>query len=185
LPAKIASLARERQGSSRWLPSNFGSWGWAATVAASLLLVVLTLGRLYQPISSTDTVSAEEKNQEFVRQLASVYAKAATSRYLAECQDWLLDVMRAEQSCNGEKYDLSTEVERARELLKRKRLLDGELRDPGVARAKELCDEIENVLVSLSMAQSCESEDTLKSLERIIQREQLMLRINLVRSELS
>jgi len=185
LPERIAARAVESRGPGRWIPSNFGTWAWAGTLAATLLLVLGVVGRLHQMAPLPGASRAGAGNREFVRQLASVYAKEATSRYLADCQDLLLNVMRAEQSCNGEKYDVSMEIERARELLKRKRLLEAELRDPGVARAKELCDELENLLVNMSTAQTCESGDTLRSLERFIQREQLMLRINLVRSELS
>lgn len=185
LPQQIAARSQAGGRSPRWIPSNFGSWAWAASLGASFLLVVALIGRFHQSTLVPAVGGERPGNQEFVRLVESVHARDATARYLAECQDLILNVMRAEQSCTGEKYDVSLEIARARELLQRKRMLDPELRDPRVARAKELCDELETILMNLSTAETCESRDAMKSLEHFIQREQLLLRINLVRSELS
>ena len=75
-----------------------------------------------------------------LRPIRSAHAREATARYLNECQDLLLNLVRAEKNCEGDKHDLSLEVERARELLRHKRMLDVELRAPEVARARELLE---------------------------------------------
>jgi hypothetical protein len=93
--------------------------------------------------------------------------------------------MRAEKSCEGEKYDVSLEVAQARQLLRRKRMLDAELQSPAVAHAKSLCDELEGLLVNLSTSDRCESPDRVHRMERFIEREKLLLRINVLQSELS
>ena len=51
-----------------------------------------------------------------------------------------------------------------------------------VARAT---DEIENFLVNLSTSQTCARPEEIRRMERFIEREQLLLRINLLQSELS
>jgi len=61
-------------------------------------------------------------------------------------------------------------------------MLDAELSVPDVAHARTLCDELERFLVSLSASQDCETRDALLTMERSIERDQLLLRINLVQS---
>src|SRR5436853_644631 len=90
-------------------------------------------------------------------------------RYWPLDPDLLLNLVGAEKNCDVDRHDLSLEVERARELLRRKRMLDTELRAPEVARARELCDELENLLVSLSAAQKCESSGEIRLMERSIE----------------
>jgi hypothetical protein len=73
---------------------------------------------------------------------------------------------------------------RARGLLQRKRLLDPELGAPEVARAKELCDELEGFLLNLSLSEKCESRDKLRRIERYVRKQQLLLRIRVLQGEL-
>lgn len=187
LPRSLAARAKEISPAKTWLPLNFGSMGWAASLAATLIVSYGLIWMLYRQASlpMRATTSVVRGNEDFLRQMQTAYARGATAQYLTECQDLLLNVIRAEKGCQGEKYDVSVEISRARVLLQRKRMLDNELRSPEVVRAKELCDELENFLVDLSTSERCESADKLQTLERVIQREQLLLRINLLQSELS
>ncbi len=187
LPGALAARAKGMTPVRRWAPSNLGSFGWAASLAASILLAFALIQMLQRPEPSNAPHVARSApgNEVFMRRIESVHARDATARYLNECQDLLLSLVRAEQNCQGDKHDVSAEVACARALLQRKRLLDPELRAPEVARAKELCDELENLLVNLSTSERCESSDKLQLMQRFIQREQLLLRINLLTSELS
>jgi len=186
LPSSLAARAKGRR--HRWVPSNFGSLAWAASVAACVLLGLIFLqtvqDRSSLPGPSTTSLSPADI-QSLLRPIRSAHAREATARYLNECQDLLLNLVGAEKNCEGDRHDLSLEVERARELLRRKRMLDTELRAPEVARARELCDELENLLVSLSAAQKCESSGEIRLMERSIEKQQILLRINLLRAELS
>jgi hypothetical protein len=101
------------------------------------------------------------------------------------CQSLLVDLISAEKTCAVDRYDVALEVTRAGRLLKEKRMLDAELHVPDVARAKALCDDLENFLVSLSVAQECESGDAVRGMERFIENKQLLLRINLMQSGIS
>jgi len=186
LPSSLAARAKGRR--VRWIPSNFGSLAWAASLAACLLLGLMLL-QIVQDRSSLRGPSTPPPStadiQSLLRRIQSVHARDATARYLNECQDLLLNLVRAEKNCEGDRHDLSLEVERARELLRRKQMLDTELRTPEVARARELCDELENLLVGLSTAQKCESSGELRLMERSIEKQRILLRINLLRAELS
>ena len=187
LPQRIAERANSISPAKRWLPSNFGSLGWALSMAAT---VVLCFGLVWwanrtapePPVAATAPAPG---NEAFLGKLQSAYAREATFQYLNECQDLLLNVMRAEKSCEGEMYDVSLEVAQARQLLRRKRMLDVELQSPAVTHAKNLCDELEGFLVNLSTSDRCESPDRVHRMERFIKREKLLLRINVLQSELS
>lgn len=187
LPQRMAERAVSFRPARRWMPSNFGSLGWAFSLAVS---VVLCLGLVWWahrtvPEQPAEATAPAPGNEAFLGRLQTAYAREATSRYLIECQDLLIQVMRAEKNCDGEKYDVSFEVAQARELLRRKRMLDAELQSPAVAHAKSLCDELEGLLVNLSTSDRCESPDRVHRMERFIEREKLLLRINVLQSELS
>jgi hypothetical protein len=187
LPGRLAARARELNTGNRWAPSNLPSLLWAGCVAASLLLGCGLIWMLSRPVPAPSPLAhqAGSGNAAFLRQIESVHAREATARYLAECEVLLLNVVGAEKNCEGEKHDVSVEVARARELLQRKRILDVELRAPEVARAKALCDQLETFLVNLSVSERCETSEELHTMERFIEREQLLLRIDLLQAELS
>ncbi len=166
------------------------SLGWTLTAAATLALTItmVTTGSRIVPTEPPQQHLSERVppgNEAFLGRIQVAYAREATSRYLFECHDLLLTVVRAEKSCAGQGYDVSQEVGRARELLAQKQFLDHELNAPEVARAKGLCDELERFLVNLSTAEKCERPERMKHMERYIEREQLLLRINMLQSELS
>lgn len=185
LPQSLAARAEEISKRNSWL--RRGRFAWGLGLAASLVLgftLIWTLDRPEQPLAPIAS-QVSQGNNAFLKQMQSVYARESTSQYLSGCQDLLLNVIRSEKTCLGAKHDVSLEIAQARGLLQQKRLLDSELRRPEVARAKELCDELESFLVDLSTSEKCETSGKLRTLEQFIQREQLLLRINLLRSELS
>jgi len=55
---------------------------------------------------------------------------------------------------------------------------------PEIARARELCDELENFLVSVSTSEKCETPDRVRSFERSVERRRLLLRINVLQADL-
>jgi hypothetical protein len=48
-----------------------------------------------------------------------------------------------------------------------------------------LCDDLEQFLLNLSTAQECETGDALRTMERFIESEQLLLRIRVIGSGIS
>jgi len=188
LPASLAARVASSAAARRWLPLNFGSHRWALAMAATLVLGCGAIWRLHQPAPWT-TPAAEviqaSGNEAFLARIEAAFAKEATAAYLNECRDLLVHLLHARGKCEGEQFDVSLEVARAQQLLQRKRLLGAELARPEVARARALCDEIENFLVNLSTSQSCARPEEIRRMERFIEREQLLLRINLLQSELS
>lgn len=175
LPSRLAEQARQSA------PRSWGRNHWLA-LAASLLIVCSLLLLLRR--ETPRPAATAQGNDAFLRQMETVYAREATARYLAECQDLLLEIVRVEPSCEGNKRDVALEVSQARELVRRKRLLEPQLQLPAVSRARDLCDDLDSLLVDFSTAAQCESRDNLRAIERTIEREQLMLRINLLKTEM-
>jgi hypothetical protein len=187
LPQSLAARAQEISRPKFWRRFEPRTFAWGLGLAASLVLGFTLIWTLNRPDQSPDspTQQVSHGNDAFLKEMQSVYARESTSQYLSGCQDLLLNVIRSEKTCQGAKHDVSLEIAQARGLLQQKRLLDSELRRPEVARAKELCDELESLLVELSTSEKCETSGRLRTLEQFIQREQLLLRINLLQSELS
>jgi len=182
LPERLA--ARARAETAPRLARPWPRTAWAVGLAASLLAGCALFLAVRRQAPQGTAAGRAPGNEAFVRQIETAYAREATAQYLAECQDLLLNIVRAESGCDGDKLDVSVEVGRARELVRRKRMLDAELRAPAVARARELCDDLESLLVGFSTSERCESPESLRSLERMIEREQLLLRISLLKTEL-
>jgi predicted anti-sigma-YlaC factor YlaD len=187
LPQALAAKAKSTSRVRRWLPANFGSRGWALSLAATVILCFGLVWMTHRHLTAPQVAlrHAAPGNEAFLDRIQVAYAREATAQYLSECQDLLLDVMRAERNCAGDLYDVSMEVAQARQLLQRKRMLEAELTSPQVVHAKDLCDELEKLLVDLSTSDKCESHDRIQRMERYIQREKLLLRINVLQSELS
>ncbi len=187
LPATLAARARVLGSAKRWLPWNSGSVVWTLSMAATLVLAfgAIWLANRQIPAPEPAPVVAAPGNDAFLHRMQAAYAREATAQYLSECQDLLLTLMRSGRKCQGNNYDVAFEVERAQRLIQRKQLLDSELKSPDIARAKSLCDELENFLVHLSTSSACESPDGMRRMESYIQKQQLLLRINLLQSELS
>jgi hypothetical protein len=187
LPRTVAARAKSTARVKWWLPANLGSLGWTLSMAATILLAfgAVWLVNHSAPVPQIVATAPAPGNEAFLGKIQTAYAREATARYLSECQDLLLTIMRAGKNCDNENYDVSLEVARARELLQSKQLLESELSSPNVAPAKPLCDELENFLVNLSISDRCESPEKMRRMERFIREQQLLLRINLLQSELS
>jgi hypothetical protein len=187
LPRRMAARAESTAQVKWWLPANLGSLGWTLSKAATILLACGAVWFVSRPVPAPKVVATAPApgNAVFLAKMQAAYAREATARYLSECQDLLLTLMRAGRNCDNDKYDVSLEVTRARELLQRKQLLESELSSPNVAPAKPLCDELESFLVNLSTSDRCETLEKMRRMERYIREQQLLLRINLLQSELS
>jgi len=160
---------------------------WALPLAAGLVLAAGLMYVLRRPDVTLEQAAmpAPPGNEAFLGRIDTAVTMKATTQYLAQCQDLLVDMLNVGRTCAGKRYDVSFEVKRARDLLRRKQILDTELSAPEVAPARDLCDDLENLLVDLSLSQSCETPDKFRSIEKVIESERLLLRIKLVQSEIT
>jgi hypothetical protein len=185
LPEKLAGRAGSRARKWGWSGLLLPKWAWCAAAMVVLAASMTWVRRVQAPAPAAMPAVAASGNEAFLDKVRIAYARQATAQYLAACQNLLLDLAGAEKKCAGDRYDVSFEVTQARQLLQEKRMLDAELAVPVVAHAKGLCDELERFLVGISTSQDCETGDALRSMERLMDREQLLLRINLVQSGIS
>jgi hypothetical protein len=188
-PEKVAQRAAALPTRRRdWYGFLLPKW-----VGFALPLLPIVIGLVWALTLRAPTPAAPESatpiaaagNEAFLERMHAAYAQKATSQYLMGCHELLVDLISAEKTCAGERYDVALEVTRARQLLKEKQMLDADLRVPDVARAKTLCDDLENFLVNLSTAQECESGETVRDMERYIENKQLLLRITLMQPGIS
>jgi len=182
LPEKLAVRAQAQ--SRRWsYPGlRFPKWAWCAVAMVVFAAGLTWTRRVQAPAPAEQPPQSAAGNEAFLGKVRTAYAREATAQYLTRCQNLLLDLTGADRKCTEDRYDVSLEVTQARQLLQEKRMLDPELSVPDVAHARNLCDELERFLLSLSTSQDCETRDALDTLERSIEKDQLLLRINLVQS---
>ncbi len=188
LPKKLARQAVAEQRSWWRSLTGFRAPRWALGAAAVAVLaggLIWTLRSPSPPTPVVQTGPVATGNEAFLDRVRTAYAREATAQYLAGCQDLLVNLVSAEKRCEGELLDVSLEVDRARQLLRQKRLLNTELTQPDVARARNLCDDLEHFLQNLSSSEKCETSDSIRNMERYIEKEQLLLRINVVQSGIS
>jgi len=187
LPEVVSGRVRARHSPTPVLSFAWLRPRWAAGIAAVLLAGLFAVWRIPGGLRPRIPPVAQRAagNAGFIKQIHAAYAKEATAQYLQECQDLLLNIVRAEKSCLGRGLDLSIEIARARSLLQTKRLLDTDLRTPEISHAKPLCDDLETFLSALSTTQECESPERMQTLEQIIQKEHLLLRIRFLEADLS
>jgi len=183
-------LPEKLSGRARLLEQKRTGWSrlrvplWVSGIAATLVLASGLVWMLRRPAPSPPVLAASG-NQAFLSKVRTAHAREATTVYLAGCQDLLMDLIGSEKKCEGDLYDVSFEVARARRLLQQKRFLDAELRVPEIERAKGLCDDLERFLLNVSTSPECESRDAIDSMGRFIEKERLLLRINLMQSGIS
>jgi hypothetical protein len=187
LPEKLAArsqaLPEKRRG---WAILSLPQWACVTLAFLPVIAGLFWMLRFQAPVPPAAAPAlAAAGNEAFLNRMHTAYAREATSQYLTGCHDLLLNVISAERTCTNDRYDVSLEVTRARQLLEEKRMLDADLRVPDVARAKALCDELETFLVSLSLSQECETDVAVRDMERFIGSKQLLLRIDLMQPGIS
>jgi hypothetical protein len=182
LPEKLAARAQSLPEKRRsWAGLSLPQWAYVTLAFLPIVVGLIWMLRFQAPTPPAAAPAlVATGNEAFLNRMHTAYAREATAQYLSGCHDLLLNLISAEKTCANDRYDVSLEVTRARQLLQEKRMLEADLRVPDVARAKALCDELETFLVNLSMAQECETDDAVRGMERFIESKQLLLRIDLM-----
>lgn len=119
---------------------------------------------------------------EFLDRAELEMARRNAVDYLDKSQYVLIDVF--ESGDVGPVAPASVRVAQARDLLQRKKYLNGQLERFQMAKAKAICDQIEMLFIELSQI---DEELTAAELGRIrgyVEERQLLLKINLVKKEL-
>ena len=113
-------------------------------------------------------------------------AKSNAARYLADSGTLLMGLSDLAMRCDrGDKIDIGLERELSTRLLRRKQFLERDLQDVEVARAVRLADEIEDLLVDIASLEPCIPQQRVQEIEDRVRQRQLMMRIEMISTELN
>jgi len=119
---------------------------------------------------------------EMLRRTRLEMARADTAAYLDE--SLLASFTGLPVPCEGEKIDVSVESQVSSRLLRRKQLLNRDLDDVEIARARRLADEVGVLLEEIAVLQKCASPQQVEEIRRMMEQRQMMLRLKMLTDEL-
>jgi putative zinc finger protein len=198
VPIPLAHLVRRVQARLDAPPAAPGfRWSFGATAAtAALAAAVLALAvvpRLRErpgPAASPGIASLEPGTEatapdEVVARMERRLSRDQAARYLDEAQDVLVTVAGHPADCERDhrRVDVGEEARRSRELLARRALMV-ELGGDEVASARPLLDDVEGLLREVAALPACARADSLDAIHRQMQRRNVLMKIDLLTSEL-
>jgi len=203
---ETAALARAASSEDRRTDSPHGnvvSGPWArqmrrAMPLAALVMAALGLGymaaRLTPPSGETpaptltasvpSTLPSTPMADRLLERTRLELARADTARYLEDSHTVLASFTGLPVPCEGTNIDTSMESEVSSRLLRRKQLLDRDLDDVEIVRARRLADEVGSLLEEIAILSKCASPAQVEEIRQIMAHRQLMLRIKLLADEL-
>jgi len=121
-------------------------------------------------------------SQEFLDRAELEMARRNTLDYLEKSQYVLLDVFGSARA--GSVTPAALRSGQTRDLLARKKYLNGQLERFQMSKAKAICDQIEMLFRELSEISEDMSAAEFERIRDFVEERQLLLKINLVRKEL-
>ena len=192
LPGLIADRAMTESRKPERAPSPARPWGWLLPLrmrpALAGLIAGLVVGAaamyfvLRAPGSRPDRDLGFYASGEFLDRAELEMARRNTLDYLEKSQYVLLDVF--ESAGEGSAAPAALRSGQTRDLLARKKYLNGQLERFQMAKAKAICDQIEVLFRELSDISEEMSAAELERIRDLVEKRQLLLKINLVKKEL-
>jgi hypothetical protein len=121
-------------------------------------------------------------SQEFLDRAELEMARRNTLDYLEKSQYVLLDVFEPAGEGGGVPAALS--AERTRDLLSRKKYLNGQLERFQMAKAKAICDQIELLFYELAQVSENLTPVQCRGIQDMIEEKNILLKIKLLKKEL-
>jgi hypothetical protein len=154
------------------------------------LLVGLMLGSLTTLIVMRTSLLRNAQGESFIvtkdflDRVELEMARRDTLDYLEKSQYVLLDFVQAspEKTPQSWRRDLASEA--AKDLLAKKRYINPQLDKFHMAKAKEICDQIEFLFFELTQISDQLSEEDLQNIQDLIEDNQLLLKIKLLKRDL-
>jgi hypothetical protein len=174
------------------VPSRARRAPWAAVLAgAAVVAAVAILARAVPPPASGPTVARAVPEPEIavsdeaLDRMERTMARERTARYLDEAQDVLVTVSGKPQNCDrkAQHVDLADETRRSRELLARRARLD--LDGSAALAAGPVLDDVEKVLREVASLENCARRRDVEAIHRHVQRERLLMKMELMTRELA
>jgi len=192
LPGSVGSRAPRRSGALAWLTMPPA---WATAMAGLVVLAGLAvLTSFYLPTSSTvapeSSLAGRAEDGVFVPQtnldnLSVNLARQNTAEYLTQTRAVLVSMMDVNIECDKDHVDISAERAKATELLRRQRLIVAELNRQPLARAQDVCNDLEKLLLEVASLADCTKGEDLKTIRDVVEKRQILVRMELLSQELA
>jgi hypothetical protein len=193
LSRRIADAAFARRDISRTFAAPRRSWGSMfaprlrpilAGLAAGLVIGAAAMFFVLQPRAPRPAAGrAYFAPSEFLDQVEYELAKRETIEYLNMSQLLILDAIQGPPT-PGWLSPGESSSGRLRDVLAKKRYLNQQLDKVKMAKAREICDQIELLLLELSQISDTLTADEAAKVRAYVEQKQLLLKINLLRKEL-
>ncbi len=192
-PALSVEVATRRVAArvTHTLTSPRARWGWRLlslpVAAAAVVAVVLLLPSLQERFRLAQPKPAEEVtlSAAAVDRLERTVAREQAARYLNEAQDVLLTVASMPPHCRRPRpgIDLEDESARSRSLLARRAFVV-DLSQEGLAPARPVLEDVEQVLREVAALPPCARQQDLDAIHQEMSRRNLLMKIDLMTREL-
>jgi len=179
-------------GGRAWRPLLAGAGLLAGVVLAAVVSRALLPTTLSEPASPAASVAASPSeagpaadSADAMRRLEHTLERERAAHYLSDAQDVLVTVASAPQRCarRPSAVEVGPEAERSRELLARRRLFV-ETDAPSTVVARDVLDDVEEVLREVAALDACARPQDLEAIRGEIARRHLLMKIDLVTREL-
>jgi hypothetical protein len=123
-------------------------------------------------------------SQEFLERAELELARRETLDYLEKSEYLLVDFVQSSPEKSSELWQNQFSSQRARDLLSKKKYINRQLDKYKMAKAKEICDQIEILFFELSQLADDLPPEELTKIQNLIEEKQILLKIKLVKNEL-
>lgn len=174
-------------------PAPAFRWSLAAAGLAAAALALAVVPRLLErpgepavsPAAVAEDVAEDGAPDDVVARMERRLSRDQAARYLDEAQDVLVTVAGHPADCERDhgRVDVGEEAQRSRDLLARRALMV-ELGGDEVASARPLLDDVEGLLREVAALPACARADSLEAIHRQMQRRNVLMKIDLLTSEL-
>lgn len=164
--------------------------GWLFRPAAAYLLAGLFIGGLAMfgvfkaGWLNPSARSAYVVSRDFLDKAELELARRETLSYLEKSQYLLMDFAQTPPDKAGTVWRKEFSSQQAADLVSSKRFINTQLDKVPMAKAREICDQIESLFLELSQMSGRLSEAQWKGIQDRVEQSQLLLKINLMKKEL-
>jgi len=156
----------------------------AGLLAGFALGSLMTFWLMRIPGPRPDSKESFHVSRGFLDRVELEMARRDTLDYLEKSQYVLLDLVQKPGRKAMDAWQRSLASQKARALLMKKQYINPQLNKFRLAKAKEICDQIELLFFELIRLSDDLSEKDLLSIRNLIEERQLLLKINLLKKEL-
>ncbi len=157
---------------------------YAGVLTGILIGSIATIVILRSPFLGVRSEREFLVSQDFLERVELEMARRETLDYLNRSQYLLLDFVQAPPEQGREFWKTEFASKKARDLLSKKKYINPQLNKFQMAKAKEICDQIELLFFELIQISDQLSVEDLMRIQRLIEEKQLLLKIKLLRREL-